>query len=93
MHGLQGGGLLIDEEKKPLVFHLGQAAWGAAAQLPLAYFAVPGFVQRITSGISRDKRWQHPQKLLVSQSSRGEKVSWSVLQSSVNQLPPAERVV
>src|SRR5262245_49315614 len=84
MHGLQGVGLLIDEDKKQCVFHLGQAAFGAAAQLPWAYFAVPGFVPRITSGISRAQRWQHTQKLLVGQSSRGEKVSWSVLQSSVS---------
>src|SRR5256885_15364718 len=84
VHGLQGVGLLIDEDKKQFVFHLGQAAFGAAAQLPLAYFAVPGLVQRITSGRSRDKRRQHTQKLLVGQSSRGEKISWSVLQSSVS---------
>src|SRR4029453_1172151 len=82
VYGLQGIGLLIDEDKKQLVFHLGQEAFGGTAQLPLAYFALPGFVQRITSGISRDKRWQHTQKLLVGQSSRGEKVSWSVFQRS-----------
>ena len=85
VHGLQGVGLLIDEDKKQCVFHLGQAAFGAAAHLPLAYLAVPGFVQRITSGISRDKRRQHPQKLLVGQSSRGEEIAWSVLQSSVSE--------
>ena len=79
VQGLQGVGLLIDEDKKPFVFHLGQAAFGAAAQLALANFAVPGFVQRITSGISRDKRRQHTQKLLVGQSSRGEEIAWSVL--------------
>src|SRR5580765_2372422 len=85
VYGLQGSGLLIDEEKKQLVFHLGQEAFGATAQLPLAYFALPGFVQRITSGRGRDKRWQHTQKLLVGQSSRDEKVSWSVFQSSINE--------
>src|SRR5215475_7411363 len=85
VQGLQGVGLLIDEEKKPFVFHLGQAAYGAAAQLPLAYFAVPGFVQRITGGIGRDKRWQHTQKLLVCQSGRSEKLSWSVFQSGVSE--------
>ena len=79
VHGVEGVGLLIDEDKKHFVFHLGQAAFGAAAQLPLAYCAVPGFVQRLTSGISRDKRRQHTQKLLVGQSSRGEEISWSVL--------------
>src|SRR2546422_590202 len=31
VHGLQGVGLLIDEDKKQFVFHLGQAAFGAAA--------------------------------------------------------------
>src|SRR5215467_16279684 len=65
VHGLQRIGLLIDEDKKPLVFHLGQEAFGAPAHLPLAYFALPGFAQRITSGIGRDKRWQHTQKLLA----------------------------
>src|SRR5262245_53417164 len=84
VHGLQGIGLLIDEDKKQLGFHLGQEAFGATAHLPLAYFALPGFVQRITSGIGRAKRWQHTQKLLVGQSSRGEKVSRSVLQSSIS---------
>ena len=84
VHGLQGGGLLIDEDKKPCVFHLGQAAFGAAAQLPLAYLAVPGFVQRLTSGISRDKRRQHTQKLVVCQSGRSEKLARSVFQSGVS---------
>jgi hypothetical protein len=78
MHGLEGIGLLIDEDKKQFVFHLGQETFGAPAHLPLAYFAVPGFVRWITRGIGRDKRWQHPQKLLLGQSSRGEKVSWSI---------------
>src|SRR5262245_65871331 len=82
VHGLQGIGLLIDEDKKPLVFHLGQEAFGATAHLPLAYFALPGFVQRITSSIGRDKRWQHTQKLLAGPASRGEKLSRSVVQST-----------
>src|SRR5262249_8662368 len=84
VQGWQGMGLRRDEEKKPLVFHLGHEAVGATAHLPLAYLAVPGFVQWITSGIGRDKRWQHPQKLLAGQASRGEKVSWSVLQRSIS---------
>jgi hypothetical protein len=77
VHGLQGIRLLIDEDKKSLVFHLGQDAVGATASLPLAYFALPGFIQRITSGIGSNKRRQHTQKLLVGQSGRGEKLSWS----------------
>src|SRR5215831_14756979 len=84
VHGLQGIGLLIDEDKKQLVFHLGQEAFGATAHLPLAYFALPGFIQRITSGIGRDKRWQYTQKLLVGQASRGEKVSSSIFYSSIS---------
>src|SRR5262252_2145171 len=84
VHGLQGIGLLIDEDKQQLVFHLGQEAFGATAHLPLAYLAVPGFVQRITSGIGRSKRWQQLHKLLAGQASRGEKLSWSVFQSSIS---------
>jgi hypothetical protein len=84
VHRLQGIGLLIDEDKQQLVFHLGQEAFGATTHLPLAYFALPSFVQRITSRIGRDKRWQHTQKLLVGQSSRSEKVSWSIFKSSIS---------
>ena len=58
MHGLQGIGLLIDEDKKHFVFHLGQETFGAAAHLPLACFAMPGFVERIAGGIGSLKGWQ-----------------------------------
>ena len=77
--GVQGGGLLRDEEKPPWVFPLGPAALGAAAHLPLAAWAVPGLVQRLTRRLSRAKRRQHTQTLLGGPSSRGEEIAWSVL--------------
>ena len=83
-HGLQGGGLLIDEKEKPLGFPRCQPAFGTTTSLSLAYGALPGCVQRITGGRGHDKRWQHAHKLVMGQSGRGEELSWSVFQSGVS---------
>ena len=79
VHGLQRIGLLVDEDEEQLIFHLRQDAFGAAAALALAHLAFPGLVWRIEEGIGRSKGRQHTRKLVVSQSGRGQELSWSVL--------------
>ena len=59
MHGLQGIGFLVDEDKEQFVCHLRQAAFYATAALALAYLAFPGLVWRIVDSIGRSKGWQH----------------------------------
>ena len=79
VHGLQRIGLLVDEEKEPLVCHLWQDAFGAATALALAHLAFPGLVWRIEYSIRRSKGRQHMRKLVVRQSGRGQELSRSVL--------------
>ena len=79
VHGLQRIGFLVDEDKEQFLCHLRQAAFGATAALAVAHLAFPGLVWRIEDSIGRSKGWQHPCKLVVRQSGRGQKLSRSVL--------------
>src|SRR5438128_4073795 len=85
VHGLQRIGLLVDEDEEQLVCHLRQDAFGAAAALALAHLAFPGLVWRIEEGIGRSKGRQHTRKLVVSQSGRGQELSWSVLYGQIGE--------
>ena len=79
VHGLQRIGLLVDKDKEQLVFHLRQAAFGAAAALALAHLAFPSLLWRIENSIGRSKGREQTRKLVVCQSGRGEELSRSVL--------------
>jgi hypothetical protein len=79
MHGLQGIGFLVDEDKEQVVCHLRQAAFGATAALAVAHLAFPGLVWRREDSIGRRKGWQHTGELVVRQAGRGQELSRSVL--------------
>lgn len=79
MHGLQGIGFLVDEDKEQFVCHLRQAAFGATAALAVAYLAFPGLVWRREGSIGRSKGWQHTGELFVRQAGRSQALSRSVL--------------
>ncbi|HJX77630.1 MAG TPA: hypothetical protein VJ369_05010 [Glutamicibacter sp.] len=77
--GVQGMGLLGDEEKEQLVCHLRPAAFGATAALAVASLACPGLVWRREDRLGRSKGWQHTGELVVPQAGRRQELSRSVL--------------